>query len=58
MTAGIADAIVKLVTNQDLRLTLGRQALERVRQDFKQERLTDALLDFYIKCLKKSYCEK
>ena len=56
--AGIADAIVKLVTNQDLRLTLGRQALERVRQDFKQERLTDALLDFYIKCLKKSYCEK
>jgi glycosyltransferase involved in cell wall biosynthesis len=49
---GIADAMIKFAMNRDFRLTLGEQALVRVKQDFKQVVLTDALLDFYATCLK------
>ena len=50
--SGIADAMIRLAMEQDFRLTLGEQALARVKRDFKQEMLTDALLDFYASCLK------
>lgn len=50
---GIADAMIRLASDQGFRLTLGRQALARVQRDFKQEVLTDALLDYYVSCLKR-----
>lgn len=50
--AGIADAMIKLAMDRDFRLTLGEQALARVKQDFRQEVLTDALLNYYAICLK------
>lgn len=49
---GIADAMIRLAMDQDFRLTLGEQALARVKRDFKQEVLTDALLNYYASCLK------
>jgi glycosyltransferase involved in cell wall biosynthesis len=49
---GIADAMIRLAMDQDFRLTLGEQALARVKRDFRQEALTDALLNYYAICLK------
>jgi len=48
---GIADAMIRLAMDQDFRFTLGEQALARVKRDFKQELLTDALLNYYTSCL-------
>ena len=46
----IADAMTTLATDRKLRLALGDQALARVRKDFRQETLTDALLSYYSSC--------
>lgn len=48
---GIADAMIRLAMDHDFRFTLGEQALARVKRDFKQELLTDALLNYYKSCL-------
>ena len=50
--AGFADAMSKLAMDRDFRLTLGEQALARVKRDFRQKTLTDALLNYYAICLK------
>lgn len=50
--AGFADAMIKLAMDRDFRLTLGEQALARVKRDFRQEALTDALLNYYAICFK------
>lgn len=49
---GIADAMIRLAVDKDFRHTLGRQALARVKRDFQQKQQTDALLDYYARCLK------
>jgi glycosyltransferase involved in cell wall biosynthesis len=48
---GIADAMIRLAMDHDFSFTLGEQALARVKRDFKQELLTDALLNYYTSCL-------
>jgi len=49
--ASLADAMIRLTLDADYRRTLGAQALERARRDFRQEVLTNALLMYYTDCL-------
>ena len=49
---GIADAMIRLAVDQDFRRALGRQAFARVKQGFQQNEHTEALLDYYARCLK------
>lgn len=49
---GIANAMIRLAVDQDFRHTLGRQALARVKRDFQEKQQTDALLNYYARCLK------
>lgn len=49
--SAIADAMIKLTTDKDFRLYLGKQALKRINSDFNQTILINALLSYYTKAL-------
>jgi len=49
--ASLVAAIIKLTQDQRLRLELGRNALERVRVDFRQDQLVAAVAGFYERIL-------
>jgi glycosyltransferase involved in cell wall biosynthesis len=46
-TAGLADAVVRLLTEQELALNLGLAAARRMRSEFGWSRLADGLEQFY-----------
>ena len=47
----LADAIVRLLSDDGLRRSLGDEALGRAVRDFAQETVWDHWLDFYRQCL-------
>ncbi len=47
--AALAQAMVKLVNDVDLRLLLGEKALNRARKDFQTKTMTEALTEYYRK---------
>ena len=50
----LAKAMVKLASDDELRIRYGKNARQRAQKDFSEKILTKALIDLYVKILNKN----